>query len=430
MRMSSYWSALAGALTAGFVAVSALVPGSLAIAEGSPVAPSGDPAGSRVTIEVLPQMEILAAAISQTSRAAQELGTGGSAYQQALRQYVAPFKDHPAVLLAQSLMEFGFSYDAPPTFALQLGPLPDLELEIDYSDYIIGRAGGGDLGRARLEEFRLALKDLAARSDFAAFLAGWEGAFERWEKAAAADYDGDAVVNWLEDFFGAPQVPTTYRIILSPALFPRGGYGPRIEGSGGASVCEVLTDWGSAAGGDPRFSTGSRSLTTVTLHEWGHSFVNPALTTYASDFRTLTHLYDPVASVMKRQAYGEPMTFFNEQVLRSAVTLAVEDMAGPEAVEDRIARDETAGFYLTRLTVDALREYEAARDAYPTFDRFVPTLVARYSDYSPPRKPGRFAAALVESLVVVGLAVVVFILAWRYGRRARAPEDTSGGDPG
>ena len=60
------------------------------------------------------------------------------------------------------LLNSGFSYDAPPTFILHLGPLPDLDLVHEYSDYLIRRAGG----REKLEEFRLALKAFAQESEF------------------------------------------------------------------------------------------------------------------------------------------------------------------------------------------------------------------------------------------------------------------------
>ena len=63
------------------------------------------------------------------------------------------------------------------------------------------------------------------------------------------------------------------------------------------------------------------NLEQLSLHEWGHSFVNPALEKDSRQVRTLDKLFIPVKERMAQMAYPHVEIFFNEQVLRAAVVV-------------------------------------------------------------------------------------------------------------
>lgn len=166
---------------------------------------------SRFSATISPEMELLAGVLAQTSWIKNRGPQGrGNEYFQALQDHFAPFQEHAAVKIAQELTTAGFTYDAPVAFICHLGSLPELDLQYEYSSYLIERARGRD----KLEGFRTALIDLAQEADFLDFYQSWQPRFAEW--LAAAEFDGDMVVNWLEQFFG--QEAAEFHLILAPAI--------------------------------------------------------------------------------------------------------------------------------------------------------------------------------------------------------------------
>ena len=163
-------------------------------------------------------------------------------------------------------------------------------------------------------------------------------------------------------------------------MFPGGGYGSTVARADGRSVAYQFIREEGASVGEPDFPSGP-SLESLALHEWGHSFVNPALAKHAALVRQLEPLFRPVREVMRQQAYGSVETFLNEQVLRAATTLASGDLYGPEARARDLAYNEKRGFYLTAFTVAELERYRTTRDKYAGLGEFVPELLGAYLEH-------------------------------------------------
>ncbi len=361
---------------------------------------------SRFSIEIRPEMELLAGVLAQTDWVLTRPPRNGegNSYYRALKAYLAPYKDHRAVQIAQQLTKRGFTYDAPPATICHFGPLPELELRYEYSDYLIKRAGGREI----LEELRLALKDLAIESKFNEFVAEWQGETDAWVKAAQVD--GEQVIEWLEGFFGAEMQES--HIILAPAMFPGGGYGATVTGTNGEKIAFQIVREDGYSTMQPQFQGGS-SLNDLTLHEWGHSFVNPTLAKYPKEIAKLNYLFLPVAVPMIKQAYPTVETFMNEQVLRAVTSLAAEEMGDREAMEKEIAYNEQRSFYLTHDLVTILREYQGSRDRYPTFEAFAPVMVQRLMEMHPPRFWQRW---LTERNILIAAVLVALLFLYAVAR--------------
>ncbi|MCK9525699.1 MAG: DUF4932 domain-containing protein [Limnochordia bacterium] len=320
------------------------------------------------SLMVSPEMELMAGVLSQTSWIEQHGPMGsGNEYFRALQEFVADYQDHQAVSLAEQFTKKGFTYDAPPAFICHLGPLPDLELAYEYSDYLLGRAGG----RERLEEFRMALIDLAAEADFLSFYAAWEPYLEDNLAPYLEKFRLELVEGWLSDFFGWS--PAGFRLIMTPSMFPGGGYGASVTDSAGDSVAfQIIRENGSSEG-PPEFPAGV-SLENLAVHELGHAFVNPSLEAYPKRTNQLRALFWPVRKTMAEQAYGSMSTFLNEQVIRAMEVLAARELFSAEIGGIVLENHESRGFYLTRYVVEQLEYYQVNRDLYPTFREFVPYL--------------------------------------------------------
>ncbi|NLG83629.1 MAG: DUF4932 domain-containing protein [Firmicutes bacterium] len=339
--------------------------------EWAPVRMEGTPPG--VYVEILPEVELLSGVLAQSSwmKTAGPQGTGNRYFRE-LKAFLAPFEGHEAVKAAQRLTNMGFTYDAPPNFIVSLGPLPELAAPPGgYSGYLRQRARG----EAHLERFRRALVDLAERSNFARFFGAHREDYAAWLGRAVIGFRPGLVMDWLHEFFGY-RVGEEFHLVFAPAMFPAGGYGATVKRGHRTGIYEFVR--AAAEGeGDPVFPSGS-TLEYLTLHEWGHAFVNPALEKHRDRVRRLAGLYRPVAGLMRQQAYSMD-DFFNEQVLRAVTTLAAGELYGPETRARSLAYEVDRGFYLTAFTLGELEYYEAHRDRFPCFVDCVPYLLDRYA---------------------------------------------------
>ncbi len=325
------------------------------------------------TVMIDPRMELMAGVLSQTSWVNRRGPEGeGNAYYRALKDHFEPYGDHEAMQIAERLTGRGFTYDAPPHLALRFGWLPSLMRPNAYGDYLTNRAGGV----AELEAFREALIDLYEESDFASFFNDHRADYATYLDRVVEGYDARSVIDWMEGFYGTQG--ESYHVVLAPAMFPGGGYGATIEKEEGLEVYQVVRANGTSEEA-PAFISGNQ-LALLTNHEWGHSFVNPAVDEHLALLKVyrLQAFFDPVAGYMEKQAYPKPSIFFKEQILRAVSVLWIEETFGEEVADQQIAHEENRGFYLTRFTVEQLKAYRADRETYPTFSEYLPELLKAY----------------------------------------------------
>ncbi len=321
------------------------------------------------TAEINPVLELVSGVLTQTRWMSQRgPARAGNPYFRDLKALFDAHQKHRAVGIADALVSRGFTYDAQPSFALSLGPLPDLDLIRPYDPDLLSRFGGKS---APLEELRLALRDLAREAQFEAFLKKHETDYARW--CSGTEFDRDGTVALLERFFGNRE--NEFHLILAPAMFPLGGYGPSFRDKDGRTLVYQVIRADARRDDGPNFPA-KRSLEALALHEWGHSFVNPALDAMPERVANLRPHFDAVATLMKAQAYGTLRIYANEQVLRACVVVALRESQQAN-VDKLIATEEKKGFLLTRAAVNALDEYTKDRKKYPAFADFVPELLDR-----------------------------------------------------
>jgi len=327
--------------------------------------------GRNIYAGMLPEMELLAGVLSQTSWMKQSGPSGGgNLYFRELRDFFTHYKDHEAVKIAEDMTVKYFTYDAPPAFILHLSPLPGLDRPEKYSDYLIGRAGGEE----NLERFRIALRNLAQKSNFMGFYKNHAADYIGWTDRALSGFKADSVSELMADYFG--WAGDEFHMVFAPAMFPYGGYAISKKSGDKIIIYQVVRENGESDS-LPEFLSGL-NLTVLSLHEFGHSFVNPSLercSTLSKKYK-LEELYTPVKTVMEKQAYGTYPTFFNEMVVRAMTARAFKHN---QVIYNRIIENEKKdGFYFIEFTCEQLEYYEKNRDKYKRFDEFVPYLLKKY----------------------------------------------------
>jgi hypothetical protein len=294
-------------------------------------------------------------------------------YKQDVREYFSTYRNHPAVQLFDRLSAEGFSFDAPPTVMLYLSKPPEFAIEKPFTEYLNKRAGGAE----RLKKFIELLRDFAGKTEFVAFFKAHNGTFQRMVANAQSKMGGINYAQTLQDYYGMSQ--NSYNIILAP-LFT-GGYGPRIERSGGKYDVYSILGPMNMKDGQPAFGS-EESFRHIAWHEFSHSFVNPTTAKFSKEIDKYKTLYEPMANKMREQAYPDWRTCINEHVVRAVTTRLVCREIGSKAGAQALDREKTRGFAYVGALCESLARYEKQRDKYPTFVDFYPELVSVFRGLS------------------------------------------------
>ena len=292
-------------------------------------------------------------------------------------KHFAPYKDHAVVVLARKLRATrGVSYDAPMSLVPHLTAPPELKEKVSFEP----RPEGLD-GRWRIDELREFLHEarrFAQDSNFEAFLKAHGELYETAVERMKATMAREGHLEWFDAFFGPGSKPR-FRIYLSML---NGGscYGVRLVGGKETEMYCILGVWDCDDKGRPRFL---RSVMPTVVHEFAHSYVNPAVSARAKDFEPAGKVIFPqVQKAMSRQAYGNWQTVVIESVVRAAVVLYRSTNEGITASANEIRDQQDLGFIWCGDLVRLLADYQGHRDKYPAFDAFMPRIVQFFDQYA------------------------------------------------
>ena len=346
----------------------------------------------KLTISVDPRMELLGAV---QVVAGYPLSTRDTPYSDRVQAFFGAFADSDAAELTKKLLEDGFSYDAPPGLMLHYSCPPGLKRLQPYSDYLKGRGNGA----RNLRNYRIALERFAVESRFSDFWKQNEAFYRqllaRFKHKVIRDMD---VAGLLESYFNMEQ--TSFEVILCP-LFGNCNYGPRMPDPNGGSKTYALMAASWAENG--AMSLDHDLWSEVLLHEFGHSFVNPAVERHPDLVAQSSDRYEPIRKKMTEQAYASWNVCVYEHLVRAAVVRLVETIRGPKAAENLIGCEERRYFGYVRPLVAKLREYEALRDSTGiSYADYVPELLKVFNEaeFCEPCFPGPVDAVLLGADVV------------------------------
>ena len=167
----------------------------------------------------------------------------------------------------------------------------------------------------------------------------------------------------LEDYFGARK--DGYVVVVS-GLVGKHAYGPRLSDGDWTCVVTIMS---------PDATTDASAIRTLLLHEWGHSFLTPAIESSRELAGRYAYLYPAVRTAMQKQNYGNWSATLDEHVLRAVTARIVRLSDGEETAELMLQREEGRGFRYIRPLYNRLAVYEQDRERYPTFAEFVPELL-------------------------------------------------------
>jgi hypothetical protein len=361
---------------------------------------------STVNVTVDSRMELLAVVqfLSGYGKRYGLIARSDFPYKQDVKEYFLEYKSHPVVKLFDKMSAKGFSFDAPPAVMLYLSEPPELTVQLPFTNYLTGRAGGSE----QLDKFVDLLRDFAKETEFMAFFKAHEESFRQITANARKKMKGTNHVKILEDYYGMRQ--NSYNIILVPLFV--GGYGPRIKRTDGTYDIYSILGQMKLKDGLPVFGSES-SFRYVVWHEFSHSFVNPTTAKFDREIDKYKALFEPISGKMSRQAYGNWQTCVNEHIVRAVTTRFTYREIGSDAGLRALNSERNRGFAYIQALCDRLVDYERHRDKYSTFVDFYPELIKVFKKFSE-KDPGKdfYAAAFNGTInsVVSNKASVVLIV--------------------
>ena len=277
------------------------------------------------------------------------------------------YESHQAVCLFKEIIAEGIFSHIYPRTMLHLGNPPDHPVAVDIPQETKSVYGGAGV----LAKFLDALREFARTSRFMQFFRCNRGFYDEIVESVQQQLREQAYIEAMEAYYGVGQ--NSYTLILSPLLH-HGGFGPRIEVVPGSYDVYGIIGPAGAEEGLPRFGPISY-LEFILWHEFGHSFVNPLTSEFATQFKPYSSLLNPISETMRKLGYPGWEIVVNEHVVR-AVTMRLAFLhKGPEEGRKALDQEEERGFSYVKRLCNALERYESARQTYANLQQFYPEIV-------------------------------------------------------
>lgn len=340
------------------------------VAPSLPAAPAAE--ARAIEARVDPRVELLTTVARLAGFREFTMGNSRSPYSERVERHFGAQREHPVVKLLIALRaERGVSYDALPSLALHLGPLPELTELVPFEaapERLDGRWGG-----AQAREFLSELRDFASVTKAAEFFEGERKFHDEVARRLSARLSQSRALPWFDAFFGAragAQYAATAGLLCGGGNF---GVGVRFPDGRPERINPVFGCWNWDAEGFPVFD---ESYLPLFVHELCHTYTNPFVDRFERELAPSgQRLHASCAAAMKRQGYGTWKTMLYETFVRASVVRCRRATEGDAAAAEQAAEEVKQQFLWVPALEALLAEYEADRKRYPSFESFVPRVV-------------------------------------------------------
>ena len=324
--------------------------------------------GVEFEIKVDPRIELLAVIQSLTPW----VKTNGFThldfqYYQDVKNHFSPYKNHRAVKWMKDNIKKNFCYDAPPAAMIHLSDPPDMKAVIPFSDYLLGR-GGGEKNLGRMVEY---FNEFAEDSKFMKFWKDHQSFYTEYTNRVKSLIPYEDFAGLMMKFYGERKEKFVF---ITAPLFHGGGYGAQVEKEEGAVVYylggpQILDE------GFPVYYPGM--LKSLVFHEFGHSFVSPAV----DEYKTQLNEFQKFGKHIKvDSAYPSWELVCEEHLVRTGESLLLRMAGFPEEADRNLKANVYKGFVLIPFFLEKMEIYLQNRDRYPTFRSFFPEILQVFEE--------------------------------------------------
>lgn len=325
-----------------------------------------------VEAQVDPRVELMTTVARLAGFREFTMGNSRSPYSERVERHFGPHREHAVVKRLVSLRaESGVSYDAIPSFALHLGPLPELAELVPFDaapERLDARWGG-----AKAREFLAELRDFARVSKAAEFFESERPFHSDVARRLSERLSQSRALPWFDSFFGArpgARYTATAGLLCGGGNF---GVGVRFPDGRPESINPVFGCWQWDAAGLPVFD---ETYLPLFVHELCHTYTNPFVDRFERELAAPgQRIHASCAAAMQRQGYGTWKTMMYETFVRASVVRCRRATEGEAAAAEQAAEEVKEHFAWVPALEQLLGEYEAERAKYADFGAFVPRIV-------------------------------------------------------
>lgn len=284
-----------------------------------------------------------------------------SNYRNHIIKWFSAFKDHRAVrLLTRYASDYNFNYDAPCAFFLEMADNLN-----GFSDYIY--KDRLPIPAIELYKFAQEINNFILYSNFKEFYKKNEIRYRRSLNLFIQKTKDYSPEDYLFKFIGHKSDKLAINLMHSVS---NSHYGLSTEKY--LYVC-IMPNGESLAPGEADFAFNLPDITSLILHEFAHSFINPLTKKHKNIVKNIDGR--TFQDTLKSNPYGDDInTAINETIIRSIECLYIKDIF-PEEYDSFINRYIGAGFSQIPQTISILKEYQKNRDLYTSIDDFYPKLL-------------------------------------------------------
>lgn len=326
-----------------------------------------------IAVKVDPRMELMSIVFRLAGNPEYNMANSKSRYADEVEAHFGAFRDHRAVQLARELRRTrGVSYDAvmslaahlddklPPGPRTPLRPRPAL-LESRWTE-------------ADAARFIAALRDFVKESDAERFFADHAAFFDQCAARLSALVNRQGILPFFDNYFGARQ-SGSYTVIVG-MLCGGGNYGVSMRHADGREeITPVIGIYKWDAQGLP--AIGGEVLDTI-FHEFCHAYTNAIVEKHWTAMQaSCDALFGRTEAAMRRRAYASGKTLAYETLVRACVSRAMASLSGEGRGRYQALTEACNGFVWTVELSELLKQYEADRKTYPTFEDFMPRIIEK-----------------------------------------------------
>jgi hypothetical protein len=321
-----------------------------------------------ITVDVDDRMELLTV-IFRLAGAPEFAGDNFVSYAASVDARFRAYAQHPAVMFARRMREeVGIGADGVVVLAAHLSPLPLLEPPKSFA----GTAVQGRWRSADAMEFAALASHFARESNFDAFVRENRPIYELAALRMRKLVQREIQPNWFAEYFGErPNSSMHVAIGLLNGNISL-GFDAKLVGQPDV-LYAVIGTW---LFDEEKLPVYDATVTPILVHEFCHSFVDPAFVKRVADFEAVGVAIQPaLAEHLPRMRQYYWRTLFEESLVRAAVARYLLALNEPEAARKELAQQVKNGFVWIDGVYVLLEEYEQNRDHYPTFEKFLPRVI-------------------------------------------------------
>ncbi len=288
-------------------------------------------------------------------------------YMRDVSEYFGNYTNATAVRMVPMMVEEGVAYDAIPEFALHLNPI-NFSKAMNWSDMLKYRPW---LNVTLLDEFAGAVARFANETDFWKFY-NEHRTFYNETLRQFEEGNGETILNvtrFEESFFGENASSWT---IVPLTLISRHGFGIPMNRNGGKYVYAFL-GFNYVRDGVPVVHISNTGITFL-VHEFAHSFVNPAVDKYYSLFQPYESLYDPVREKLSMMAYTNFRIMLYETFVRAVEAYYLSVTGSGEEAKRKLGMYSVSFYFIKEIYNAYVNDYMKHRDVYRNYTDFMPKL--------------------------------------------------------